>query len=333
MSTIRPEWIERIWWREAWLTLEAADGAVLPPYLGSTLRGALGRLLRAALCEAPGCGHACQRPETCRYYSLFERNGGGAKPFLMLAPAPPGLEEIATGGPVKLPYRTGPPRSGETIPALRRDAGIRFRHGETIRFGLRLVGPISNTLPAIVEAVARFGLSLGGAPFRLVEARDGLGRAIHDRRWPEQPVQLPARQKLTAEDERARRIRIVYLSPTLLKLGREPAFAVEDLAARFFEHCAGRAVRMYQTCCGARLPWEEVPPVRADLAGYRLFHYELPRHSFRQEKWLHFDGVVGWMDLEGDMGAAMPYARAAEILHFGQKAAFGLGKIRVLALD
>ena len=68
-----PDWLEKLWWREAWLTLEAAEPATLPPYLGSTLRGALGHLLRAALCEGSECGHECQRPETCRYYSLFEQ--------------------------------------------------------------------------------------------------------------------------------------------------------------------------------------------------------------------------------------------------------------------
>ena len=77
----------------------------------------------------------------------------------------------------------------------------------------------------------------------------------------------------------------------------------------------------------------EAPPVEAVLAGHRLFHYELPRHSFRQNKRLDFDGVVGYLDLAGDLGAAMPRARAGEVLHFGQKAAFGVGKVRVLVLE
>ena len=329
----RPEWVEKLWWREAWLMLEATEPATLPPYLGSTIRGALGHLLRAALCEGSGCGHECQRPETCRYYSLFEQNRDGAKPFLLLAPPPPGLEEIAMGGPVNLPYRTGAPRNNERIPTLRCEAGWKFDPGGTLQFGLRLMGVASNALVAILDGVARCGLALGGAQFRLASARDASGQLLYDRRLPAVPVQVPAAQSLTAENEKATRIRIVFLSPAVFKLDRAPTFSPEEFAGRFFEHSIGRAVQMYRACSGVRPPWVEAPPVRAEMVGHHLYHYELPRHSFRQGKWLDFDGVIGHIDLAGDMGAGMPWARAAEVLHFGQKAAFGLGKVRVLVLE
>ena len=328
-----PDWLEQLWWREAWLTLEAADRAELPPYLGSTIRGALGHLLRAVLCDGAGCGHECRKPESCRYYSLFEQNSDGAKPFVLLAPPPPGLEEIAMGGPVRLPYRTGPPRTSESIATLRCEAAWKFEPGGTLRFGLRLVGMISNALPAVLEAIARHGLMLGGAPFRLAAASDSTGRLLYDRRLPVAPPQMPAACGLRIDAEAARRVRILFLFPAVFKLDRAPTFAPEDFAARFFEHSLGRAVQMYRTCSGVRPPWVEGPAMRAELVGHRLFHYQLPRHSFRQEKWLDFDGVVGYLDLAGDVSAVMPWARAAETLHFGQKAAFGLGKVRVLVLE
>ena len=137
-----PECLEKLWWRDAWLTLEATEPAILPAYVGSTVRGALGHLLRAALCDGSGCGHECRRPATCRYYSLFEQNRSGAKPFLILAPPPPGLEEIAMGGPVNLPYRTDAPHKGETIPTLRCESNWQVVPGRTLRFGLRLLGII-----------------------------------------------------------------------------------------------------------------------------------------------------------------------------------------------
>ena len=328
-----PAWLEKLWWREAWLTLEAAEPAVLPPYLGSTLRGAMGHLLRSALCEGSGCGHECQRPKTCRYYSLFEQNRDGAKPFLLLAPPPPGLEEIAMGGPVNLPYRTGAHRGGETIPTLRCDGGWKFDPGGTLRFGLRLMGIASNALAPILDAVARFGLAVGGAQFRLVVARDSSGQLLYDRRLPAVPVQIPPSQRLTIEKETASRVRIVFLSPTVFKLRHAPTFAPEDFATRFLEHSIGRAGQMHQACSGLRPPWIDAPPAHAEMVGHRLYHYELPRHSFRQDKWLDFDGVVGYIDLAGELGAAMSWARATEVLHFGQKSAFGVGKVRVLVLE
>src|ERR1035441_7218318 len=220
------------------------------------------------------------------------------------------------GGPVNLPYRTGARRGGETIPTLRCEAGWRFDPGGTLRFGLRILGVASNALAPIIEAVARYGLALGGVWFRLAAAQDSLGRLLYDRRLPALPVQMAAAQHLTIEREAASLVRIVFLSPAVFKLDRAPTFAPEDFAARFFEHNMGRAGQVHRACSGGLPAWIEAPPAPR-MVGHRLYHYELPRHSFRQDKWLDFDGVVGYIDLAGELGAVMPWARAAEGLHFG----------------
>jgi hypothetical protein len=156
----------------------------------------------------------------------------------------------------------------------------------------------------------------------------------YDRRSPNVPAQAPALTRLTTEPEQARLIRIVFNTPTILKLDRRPTLDPIDLASRFFEHSLARAVQGHNCLTGeAGLPWIEAPPVHARIVGHRLFRYKLPRHSYRQGQWLDFDGVVGYLDLKGNFDAGMPYARAAEILHFGQKATFGLGKVRVLVLE
>ena len=158
---------------------------------------------------------------------------------------------------------------------------------------------------------------------------DGSGQLLYDRRLPAVPVQTPAVQRLTIEEGQPA-VRIVFLSPTVFKLDSAPTFAPEDFAARFVEHSIGRAGQMHRACSGVRPPWVEAPAAGAEMVGHRLYHYELPRHSFRQDKWLDFDGVVGYIDLAGELGAAMPWLGAAEVLHL---AAFGLGKVRVLVLE
>jgi CRISPR/Cas system endoribonuclease Cas6 (RAMP superfamily) len=65
------------------------------------------------------------------------------------------------------------------------------------------------------------------------------------------------------------------------------------------------------------------------MPGSRLFRYELPRHSYRQGKWMNFDGVVGWIEWEGELDSVLPWLRAAELLHVGQKATFGMGKLEL----
>ena len=92
-----------------------------------------------------------------------------------------------------------------------------------------------------------------------------------------------------------------------------------------------RAVQIYNAFFaprGERSPWMRMPDLGIRLADYRLFHYVLPRLSFRQYRWMRFGGLVGCLDLEGDLTPAMPFPRAAEILHFGRKATFGLGRNR-----
>ena len=342
-----PDWLEKLEWRDTWLTLEAMEPAHLPPYLGSTLRGALGHLLRVALCDSgAGCGHECQQPDACRYFSLFEKNRSPdgqtlPKSFLLLPPALPGLDDIAAGGPVNRPFQTGPPKNGERIPTLRCEAGWKLDPGAPLVFGFRLFGVAANVLPAIIEGIARHGLTLGTAQFQLAAARDHRNQAIYSRRWdPRQiPVQHPPLQRFAIESEAARHIRILFQSPTVYKPRTEktPTFDAQTIAAGFFEHSIGRAKDVVQLSLGLSrtgpLAWVESPKLDMELAGHRLFHYELPRHSFRQNKSPDYDGVIGYLDLKGDFGKVMPWARAAEVLHYGERSTSGLGKIRILSLE
>jgi hypothetical protein len=337
--TAMTEFLERITWREAWVTLEAAEQAVLPPYVGSTLRGALGHVLRSELCDGSGCGHACQNPSGCRYFSLFEnsRTGDGRnapKPFILLSPASPALETAAMGGPIHLPLRTQNPRLGESLPVLQDEGRLILEPFQVLEFGIRLLGKVSPILPAMIDAMTRHGLSLGGAHFQVRTVHDGFRNLLFDRRFPAVPVQMPALQRLCLRNESAQRLRLVFLTPAVFKVERRPAMDALAFASRFFEHSLARAVQVYNAFSGEpQLPWLAPPPVRVVMRGHRLFHYELPRRSYRQEKWLDFDGVVGFLDIEGDLAGGLPFACAAEILHFGQKATFGLGKLRVLVLE
>ena len=337
-----PDWLEALTWRDATLTLEALEPTHLPPYLGSTLRGGLGHLLRVALCDnRAGCGHQCQQPTACRYFSLFEKNrtpDGQSLPksFLLLPPALPGLDDIAAGGPVNRPFLSGPPQPGESIPTLRCEAGWKVDPGTPLAFGLRLFGVAAAVLPAIVEGVARFGLTIGTSPFQLAAARDHRGQALFSRRWPQNiPVQAPPLQRFAVDLEPARRLRLLFQSPTVYKprTAKVPTFDAHTIAAGFFDHCIGRAKDIVQLSSARSLAWVETPNLDFEVTGHRLFHYELPRHSFRQDKSLDYDGVVGYIDLEGDFGAVMPWARAAEILHYGERSTSGLGKVRVLVIE
>lgn len=324
-----PGWLEQLWWRDVWLTFEATAPGALPPFLGSSIRGALGGLFRNVLCASGECVNDCAQPDNCRYHALFEQAAGGTKPYVVLSPLPPGLEEIVLGSQVSPPWnvRFGP----HAVPVLSCQVDSMIARGSKLRFGLRFVGALSNALPAVVSALALMPFSMAGCSFKLQTAEDGFGLRVFDARAPHSPPQMPHRCFLWPEAESARRIRVLFQTPTLLKVGADTTFEPVEIASRFVDNCVATVRRMQRTCTGREAPFVDVP--KLSLAAHRLFGYDLPRQSVRQGRWLHFDGIVGSIDLAGDASSAMPWIRAAEIFHFGQKAAFGMGAIRVLNLE
>ncbi len=80
------------------ITLRALERTVLPPYLGSTLRGALGHALKDAACvvEHRDC-RRCAFVESCAYPYLFE------------TPVPPEIKELRGQTHAPLPFLIEPP--------------------------------------------------------------------------------------------------------------------------------------------------------------------------------------------------------------------------------
>src|SRR2546426_7831856 len=76
----------------------ALERSVLPPYLGSTLRGALGHALKDSACvvEHRDC-RRCAFVESCAYPYLFE------------TPVPPGIKELRGQTHAPLPFLIEPP--------------------------------------------------------------------------------------------------------------------------------------------------------------------------------------------------------------------------------
>ena len=81
---------------------------------------------------------------------------------------------------------------------------------------------------------------------------------------------------------------------------------------------------------GERLPWIDFPPgILPAVTRTQLYRFHYERLSNRQQKKMDFDGMIGSIWLKGDgLQQLAPLVEAAEILHIGQKATFGLGLVR-----
>jgi hypothetical protein len=70
---------------------------------------------------------------------------------------------------------------------------------------------------------------------------------------------------------------------------------------------------------------------RVRTAASRLRWVDLQRYSQRQGGLQPCGGLVGEMELVGEVGPLLPLLRLAEIIHVGKKAVIGLGQLEVAA--
>lgn len=154
--------------------VRARDEVVLPPFLGSTLRGAFGHALKESVCVMShrDCSR-CFLVERCLYPRLFEpeaRNGEGLlakrqdapRPFIFIPPLPSTDSGLMRARDDLLRWR------------------VRVKAGETVVFGLSLIGDAINDLPYVIYAIglmAQHGFGAERASFALerVAALDAQG--------------------------------------------------------------------------------------------------------------------------------------------------------------
>ncbi len=334
-ASFDPAFLARIAFVQAALTFEAITGLELPPFGGSTLRGAFGWAFRRGLCPVtPPCPSDCVRPTHCPYFLLFEkaRNDRGhniPKPYILDPPVPPQLEQIAAGEPVKLPYelRNGELMGMQPTPIAK---GARF----TVSF--TVLGQAIPLFTPVIDLLANQVLQIGAGRARLVRAEDtGPGnRTLYDRAIREYGVQAPVRRTMehALHQNTPVNARVVFRTPIRLRAtGGSYCFEASELASHFWESILTRAVRIYDLFCAVpgaeRLPFYVLPPTLPRVTEARIFRYSFTRLSNRQERFMDFDGVIGSLQYSGDFSVLKSLLIAAETLHVGQKATFGLGRV------
>ncbi len=336
-----PAFLARICFVKAALWFEAMTPLELPPFGGSALRGAFGWALRQGLCPArPACQVECGNPASCPYFLLFEkeRNERGQnipKPYILEPPVPQQLEQIAAGAPVKLPYEL---RNGD----LEGVQSLRFEKGALFAVGFTLLGQTIPLLTPVIDLLASRILLIGAGRARLVRVEDaGPGnRTLYDRSSSARETQAAVRQNMeyALHQRTPVNARVVFRTPTRLRAQAAAyCFDAEQLAEHFWQTALTRAIEVHDTFCAGpgeeRLPFYELAPELPRLTSARIFHYRLPRLSNRQRRFMDFDGIVGRLDYSGDFSVVKPLVIAAETLHVGQKATFGLGRITCSLVD
>lgn len=326
--------------------LEAIDDISLPPYKGAALRGGFGSAFRRVVCalrrnDCDGCMLKAQ----CVYAYIFET-------------APPkntGIMGAGSYARVPHPFIIEPPLEGERV----------FRPGETISFGLVLVGKAVEYLPYFIyafEELGRSGLGKGRGKFRLSRAEE-CGAAVYSS--DEKRLSCGAVRELRVMGQEPPQSPFnkgggtslpPVGTPSLLKRGPGGVPSTGGATLRFLTplriisddspaaelpfHLLIRTLLrrvglLYHFHCGGSEPtWDHLALIEKSMDvsvahnGLRWWDWE--RYSTRQHARIKMGGVVGEITYRGEMAPFMPLLAAGEVLHVGKGTSMGLGKYQLL---
>ncbi len=299
-------------------TLSAEEPAVLPPFLGSMLRGAFGHALRRMVCvmgPEQACAD-CGLRQACSYTRLFEPYvEGEPPPFLR------GIDQAVR------PYVFEP-----------LDEGGRLMPGGTLCFDLLLFGQAADLAAytvLAVERMARVGLGMQRVAFRLQKvealAPDGSAQEVFRAGAPLSGARISAAVPPAAPLPEGE-VTLRFETPLRIKvrdhLNDRPRF--RDLAFNMLRRILELA---HFHVPGAVIDWNFRPLLdQADdvrITAADLAWHDWERFSQRQGTTMKLGGLVGTMKLAGDLAPFTPLLRTAEVVHIGKGATFGLGKVSV----
>lgn len=323
------------------IEMQAIDALSLPPFKGSTFRGAFGGAFRRVACaqrERPGCPGCLLHP-TCPYGYVFE------------TPVPPGAEKLRGYESVPRPFVLEPPGEARTG----------YAPGETLAAGLVLCGRAVALFPYFVVALREMGergIGRGRGRFRVARitaepppgAREAppvydgaagtvlagdaalTGEQVVARALAAWGAASPA--GAPAAPAAPRRVRLRFETPTRLKyddrLRDRPEFhvLVRNLLRRlsslaYFHHG-------FDLDLDFRGIIARAAAVRLVAGRTRWVDWE--RYSSRQDERMRMGGLVGEAVYEAPAAAwseFLPLLALAEFTHVGKNVTFGLGRVRV----
>ena len=283
---------------------------------GNVLRGALGTTLRAQCCH-PQCPGAlrCDLRDTCPYAQVFEPG------------APPGATSLSNYQAIPRPFVIRPPVT-EQNGVIEIDEKTRYEPGETLEFGLILVGRIIEFLPHFVlsfDRLAEAGLGLNRARCRL-ERVDQLTRS----HWllNDSAIRNPQSE-----------ISLRFLTPTHL------VFAKKQLREPEFHHLVRRLRDRLNALatfyCGASLELDFrglAERAQAVRCLHRDLHWEeRQRRSARTGRRHSIGGFLGksvFGALNADaLAEFLPFLQLGQHLHVGKHAVWGNGWYEISGSD
>ncbi len=326
------------------------EAMTLPPYLGSTLRGAFGHALKEVGCFYRERGAPCEgcvenrgalaegRATRCVYGYIFE------------TPRPPGAPLHERQPEVPHPYVIRPVSpadggvGGDRGGDVGEDGRRTYAAGAPLAFEMLLFGRGIDHVGAVVEAgvrMTRSGLGAGRwtAEVREVWEQDPFGTV---RRPLPFLLDRSALTLVAGWDEAVTRARTLAVGMVALQFLTPAHLVRDDYAIRVpaFPIVARPLLRRLTALAvlhgdGGEAPGDHFARLARQAEGVRLADWhgewrDWERYSARQDRRMTFGGVVGTAVYEGDVAPFLPYLVYGQATHVGKQSTFGAGRYRII---
>ncbi|MBW2069472.1 MAG: CRISPR system precrRNA processing endoribonuclease RAMP protein Cas6 [Deltaproteobacteria bacterium] len=300
--------------------IKAKTSVEIPPFAGSTLRGALGVALKRICCisKQRACDE-CLIRSSCVYVYLFETTMLGdsfCDPRFRNAPHPFVL----------------------VVPVA--ETNTLLNPGDTWSFGITVFGRAVTWLPYFVAAVERMGqigIGRGRGKFELERlwSLDEKGNPVEllyneeGFRFPEKFLSLESLGR-GKPGEGNGKFRLTFLTPLRIRFRGKLVDIPE------FHIVMGNLLKRISLLMKFHAEGD-FPDLSDDLIrlarGVNIIEnntswYDWVRYSHRQGLRMRLGGIVGDVVYEGDPSLFEPYISAGTILHIGKNTGFGLGRYR-----
>lgn len=316
-------------------TMEAEEEIYLPPYKGSTFRGAFGAQFKKVVCalKKEDCRN-CLLRQSCVYALIFE------------SPSPAEGNVLGKVNAIPHPFIIEPPDEKQE----------KYSRGQPFSAGLILIGKSIQYLPYFIytfDLLGKNGIGRGRGKCLLQEvyaiSPEGNSELIYSAEtrkvvsFGEDCIDLEQAILAIANDKTQRHLHNVsqeialkYLTPTRLKydgkLTTNPEFHVfvRQLLRRLYllahYYCKDKETgRPLPPAVGYhRMLIEKANNVCLKTSDLRWNDWE--RYSSRQDTRMNLGGFEGEIVYAGDIFLFIPFIKAGEILHVGKGTSFGLGK-------
>ncbi len=317
-----PSWTTPLRTLKLTIHMGALEMVDLPPFMGSTLRGAFGAALKSVGCagkEQRSCSKACAWPTRCPYGQLMEtpvpEDAPGRIKASRFAPHPIVLTPPAQGGGALFP--------GDTLTF----------HVTLIGRGLRLIKPVI----AALARMASLGMGKGRGELALRRVVDA---ASDEMVWSDDGdgdvrtrALTPKALGQTSSPEADGPITIEFVTPVqLMRRGDVVrAFDLGELvyaaADRLWLLSSVHAPSSPQIDAAALAKAARAAPI--EVLEDEMKMVRVQRYSGRQERRHGLEGLVGRAVISGDAAPFVRLLRAAAMVHVGKKTSFGFGHVEV----